>query len=244
MTTTALSTGAPPARLGVVTRFLGIITSPRDTFGSVVAHPRWLGMLLLVTVLMALFAALPMTTEAGKEAALDAQVKQMEGLGFTVDDRQYENMRAAVAFAPYTTGLFLLVSTPVLTLVVAGILFGVFNVVMGGDASFRQLFAVVVHASVISCLLQLFTGPLNYFRGAVTSATNLAALLPMLDDTSFLGRVLALTDLFLIWYVLVLAIGLGVLYRRRTQPIAITLYGLYAVVVVVVAAVMSRLGGA
>ena len=45
----------------------------------------------------------------------------------------------------------------------------------------------------------------------------------MVDPKSFVGRVLAMTDLFLIWYVLVLAIGLAVLYRRRTQPIAMAL---------------------
>ena len=114
----------------------------------------------------------------------------------------------------------------------------------GGDASFKQVFTVLVHASAISALQQLFTGPVNYFRGAVTSATNLTALLPMFEPTSFIGRVLAMTDLFLIWYLLVLAIGLGVLYRRKTQPIAITLYGIYAVGVLVLAAVMSRWGGA
>jgi hypothetical protein len=244
MRTTAVSTGAPPAPLSVLARFVGIITSPHDTFRSVVAHPRWLGLLLLVSILVGVFAALPMTTEAGKEAALEAQVRQMEGLGFTVDDGRYENMRATIAFAPYTTGLFLFVFMPALTLVIAGILFGVFSAVMGGEASFKQQFAVVVHASVIICLQQIFTGPLNYFRGAVTSATNVAALLPTLDEASWPGRILALTDLFLVWYVLVLAIGLGVLYRRRTQPIAITLYGVYAGVVLVLAAVMNRLGDA
>ena len=100
-----------------------------------------------------------------------------------------------------------------------------------------------MHAGVISTLAQLFTGPLNYFRGAVTSATNLAVLLPMVDPKSFVGRVLGMTDLFLIWYILVLAIGLAVLYRRRTQPIALTLYGVYAAGVLVIAAVMSALGG-
>jgi hypothetical protein len=35
-----------------------------------------------------------------------------------------------------------------------------------------------------------------------------------------------------------------VLYRRRTTPIAWTLYGVYAAIVLVAATVMSRLGGA
>ena len=42
---------------------------------------------------------------------------------------------------------------------IAGVLFLVFNVAMGGSATFKQLFAVFVHAGIISALQQLFTGP-------------------------------------------------------------------------------------
>ena len=85
---------------------------------------------------------------------------------------------------------------------------------------------------------------MNYLRGTMSSATNLAVLLPMIDEASFLGRLLGMVDLFIIWWLLVLAIGLGVLYRRRTQPIAISLMAVYAVIAVVVAVVRSRMGGA
>jgi hypothetical protein len=230
--------------MGLAARLIGVVTSPRETFQAVVAHPKWFGALAVVTCLMAFFAALPMTTDAGKEAAIRSNVEQMESFGMTVSDEAYEGMRRGMAIAPYTTAGAILVFAPFMTLVFAGIFFLVFNAVLGGDASFKQLFAVMAHASVISALQQIFTGPVNYFRGAVTSATNLTALLPMFEPTSFIGRVLAMTDLFLIWYVLVLSIGLGVLYRRRTQPIAMTLYGIYAVGVLVLAAVMSRMGGA
>jgi hypothetical protein len=114
---------------------------------------------------------------------------------------------------------------------------------MGGEASFKQLFAVVVHAGVISALAQLFTAPLNFARGSMGSATNLGVLLPMLDETSFVARLMGMIDLFLVWYVLVLAMGLAVLYRRKTQPIAISLLVVYGVIALTVAAVMSSLGG-
>ena len=235
--------GAPPAPMSLASRFLGIIIAPKDTFRSVVSHPKWLGMLILVTLVVSIFTALPMTTEAGKEATLRSQVEGMESFGMTVSDQAYEGMRRGMDIAPYTTGGMILVFTPIMTVVFAGILFLVFNIVLSGEATFKQVFTVMVHASVISALQQLFTGPVNYFRGAVTSATNLAVLLPMVDPRSFAGRVLAMTDLFLIWYLLVLAIGLGVLYKKKTVPIAGTLYAVYAVLVLGFAAVMSRLGG-
>ena len=55
----------------------------------------------------------------------------------------------------------------------------------------------------------------------------------MFDDTSFIGKLVGMIDLFIIWWLIVLAIGLAVLYRRRTQPIAMTLFGIYAVIAVV-----------
>jgi hypothetical protein len=135
-----------------------------------------------------------------------------------------------------------LIFGPVVSVVIAGILWGVFAVLMGGQATFKQVFAVYVHSTVISAAGQLFTGPLNYFRGAMSSATNLSVLLPMVDEKSFIGRLLGMIDLFIIWWFVLLAIGLGVLYRRRTQPIAIGLFGLYAVIIVLLAVVMSAFG--
>jgi len=52
-----------------------------------------------------------------------------------------------------------------------------------------------------------------------------------------------MVDLFLIWWILALAIGLAVLFRRRTQPIAMSLFAVYAVIALGAAAIMSRLGG-
>jgi cellulose synthase/poly-beta-1,6-N-acetylglucosamine synthase-like glycosyltransferase len=83
----------------------------------------------------------------------------------------------------------------------------------------------------------------NYFSGHAGSVANLGALLPMLPEKSFGANLLGTVDIFIIWSVVVLAIGLGVLYKRRTQPIAISLLSVYAVIALVIALFKSR-GGA
>jgi hypothetical protein len=241
MTITSAETGATTAPMGLLSRFFGIITSPKATFQAVAASPRWLGMLLLVTLIVAFCVALPMMSEAGRQAALDNQVHQMENFGVQVNDEVYSRMAQRMWIAPYQTFGAILIFSPIVTVIFAGILFGVFTALMGGQATFKQLFSVYVHSTVISALAQLFTGPLNYFRGAVTSATNLAVMLPV-EESSFIGRLTGMIDLFLIWWIVVLSIGLGVLYRRRTQPIAFTLFGIYIVIILAAAAVMSAFG--
>ncbi len=241
MTNPTTDAGATVAPMGLLSRFVGVITSPKATFQAVVAHPKWFGMLALVTIVVAVCVSLPMTTEAGRQAALDNNVRQMENFGMQVNDEMYANMAKGMRFAVYQTFFSVLVAGPIITVIIAGILFGVFAVT-GGQATFKQLFAVYVHSTALSAVGQLFTGPLNYFRGSMSSATNLAVVLPMIDEHSFLGRLLGMIDIFLVWWLVLLAIGLGVLYRRRTQPIAIGLFAVYAVIILAAAAVMSAFG--
>jgi hypothetical protein len=242
MVNVSSETGPTPAPQSLLTRVIGVLTSPGATFKAVVAHPKWLGVLLLTCVVAAVFTALPMTTEGGQQAAIDQNVKGMEAFGVEVTDEAYAGMQRSAKMMPYMTGGTVLVMVPIMSVIIAAILFGIFAI-MGGGATFKQLFAVYVHAGVISTVQSVFTGTLNYFREAMTSATNLTVLLPMLEEGSFVARLAGFVDLFAIWWLIVLSIGLGVLYHKRTQSVAITLFSIYAVIALSVAGVMSMLGG-
>ena len=138
----------------------------------------------------------------------------------------------------------IVVFLPVFMALMAGLLIGFFNAIMGGDASFKQVFAIVVHSGVIGALQTLFVTPLNYAKESMTSSTSLAVFLPMVDDTGFFGMVLGSIDLFRIWSTLSLAIGLAVLYKKRTAPVAWSLLAIYGIIVVIIAGVRAALSGA
>ena len=67
----------------------------------------------------------------------------------------------------------------------------------------------------------------------------LGVFVPMLEETSFPARFLGAVVLLHVWWALSLAIGLGVLYRRRTGGIASSVIGLYILVALVLAVVRS-----
>lgn len=232
--------GATHAPMGLLSRFVGVITSPKATFEAVVAHPRWLGMLALVCLTIGVLVGGFLLTKAGQDAWLDAATSSpMAG---QVNDQQYAGMQKIAPYVGYIAIVQMLIVVPLVYAAVAGILFLFFNVVSGGTATFKQLFTVVVHTGPIGVLAQLFTVPMNFAQGSMSSKTNLAVFLPMTEG-SFLGRLLGTIDVFLIWQLILLAIGLGVLYRRRTQPIATTLFVVYGVIALMIAAVMTRFGG-
>jgi len=240
MTATAAAAGSTPAPKSLVARIFGMLTSPKDTFQSVVASPKWFGVLAITTLAVAFFTALPLTTDAGRQSAIDRQVSQLQSFGVQVNDEAYARMEKQSAIMPYTTAGSIVVFTPIVATIFAGILFAIFNAALGGEAAFKQVFSVLVHAGVVSSFGAVFGGVINYFRQRMDNVTNLGSLVPMLPEKSFVVGFLSAIDIFLVWWMIVLAIGLAVLYRRRTQPIAITLLSIYGVIAIVIAVVKSR----
>lgn len=232
----------PPPRLSLLQRLVGVVFSPGDTFRSVAAHPVWFGILAVQLIVTAVAFFVFFSTDVGKAAYVDQSVSSIESFGQTVDDQMYEGIRAQAEYARYIQPAFLIVFGPLMVSVIAGILYGAFTV-MGGESTYRHVFAVVCHAGVVTMLQPLLTLPLNYQRQSMSSATNLALFLPMLEEGSFAASLLGVLDLFYLWYVMVLAIGLATIYRRRTTPIAVGLLAVLFLIGVTVATVKVVLGG-
>lgn len=235
--------GAPRAQRGLLSRIIGIVFAPGETFADVVAAPKVLGVLVFIILVMAVMVGGFHFTEVGQRAWLDQAVSSTESWGREVSDEQYAGMERMAPYAGYFATAWIVCVIPLMMLITAGILYAVFNAAMGGRATFKQVFAVVAHAGVISALSTIFVMPLNYVRETMTSPTNLSMLAPGLEEGSFLARLLGSIDLFLIWWVVVLGIGLAVLYRKRTQSVVLSLLAVYAVIAVIIAGTMSAMGG-
>ena len=239
---TAESTTAPAKSLPA--RFVGILFAPRATYAAVAAQPRWLGMFLTVFLISAAASAALLSTSVGRNAVIDQQVASRESFGRPMTQAEIDRVEAFAPYFVYITPVFQLLGLSAAALIISGVAFAVFNAMMGGDATFKQVFAVVCHSGAVLAALSLFTTPLAYARESLSSATNLGVFLPFLDESSFLARMLGSIDLIFIWWMLSLAIGLGVLYRKRTGPIAITLFAVYVAIAVIIAAIKSASTGA
>jgi len=225
-------------------RIVGILTSPRATFASIVAHPSWVAPLLLVVLVIAGANFLFLRTQVGLDAMLEQQVSTVESFGQHVSDEQYQAMKAQAAYSPYIQAVSILVISPVFLLIITGILHGIFSGALGGGATFKQSLAVVAHAGIVNVVQTLFSTPLNYARESMSSATNLAVFFPFLPEGSFLSNFLGTIDLFVLWWMLVLAIGLSVLFRRTTTSIMIGLGGVYFIIALAIAAIKAAMGNA
>jgi hypothetical protein len=108
---------------------------------------------------------------------------------------------------------------------------------------FRQVLAIVAHAGVILMLRQVIAAPAAYMRETLASPMTLGLFFTMLDETSPLARFASIVDLFLLWWVVVLAIGMSVLYRKPARRLALAFMGVYVVLAGVLTIAMALTGG-
>lgn len=219
---------------GVLTRAVGIIFSPGQTFQAVVRSPQPAGILLLVCLVTSLFVGMPQFTERGRQALLDMQAQQIERLtGNPITPDAYAALERRAPYAGYLTVAFTFLFLPVFSVALAGLFFVIFNALLGGTATFKQVLAIVTHAQVIGALGAVLSAPIQFFQGAQTAAGpfNLGVLVPMLEPGGIVASILGAISLFSVWLVCVSAIGLAVLYKRRAGGIIVALLGGYLLLV-------------
>jgi Yip1-like protein len=232
------NSAATPPKLGLLARLGGVIFSPRQTFASIVAYPKWFGAMAVAVLITAVGQFALLSTDVGKQLALDQQVAAMEAFGQTVSDEAYANLEQGMERARYISPVLTIFATPLFTAMIAGLMHLVFGLIGGGNGTFRQVYAVNAHTGIFGGLLIVFTTLVTVAAGRPAGA-DLSVFVPTLEESTFIYRFLSTINFFYVWSLFVTAIGLGVLYKRRTGPIAMVLFGIYLVIALIIGFVRS-----
>ncbi|MSO45579.1 MAG: hypothetical protein EXQ59_02260 [Acidobacteria bacterium] len=231
-----------PAADSLLARFAGVLRSPRATFTSVAETPRWAAVLAVTLALTFLCGAILLETEAGRFALVDQWERTALAFGQRVDNARYLSFEDASQHGVLYAGFSALASGPILALGVSAVIFGVFNGLLRGTARFGQVLAIVAHAGVILAVRQMIATPLNYARETLASPTTLSVVFSVLDEASPLARFFSIVDLFVVWWVVALAVGVAVLYRRSARRLAVAFFGAYLALALVLALAMTLTG--
>lgn len=224
-------------------RAIGMVRAPRATLTSAIAHPRSIDLAILILVTSAVCSAGFLMTPTGRLAALDQQVRQLESFGSAVDDSTYDQLRRLVPLRPAISAGIILAGWPLMWAIGAFVLQRVGNQLGATRATFAEVFTVVVHASAILAVRELVATPINFARESLGGATSLSVLLPAFGESTFPARLLGAIDVFALWWVALVAMGLGILYHTRSLSIARWLFGAYAVSAGALALVQALRGG-
>ena len=226
-------------------RVIGMLRSPRATLRSVIARPRTLDLAILIVAISAVCSGGFFLTRVGQLAGLDQQVRQLESFGVVMTDDLYERLRAWVPYRPAISALTVLVGWPIAWLMLAAVITAIGRVAVkpAGSVAFAQVLTVIVHASSVFALRSVIATPLNYARESIGGATSLAAVLPAVGQSTFPARLLGALDIFALWWVVLLAIGLSILYETRAATIGRWLVAAYGAAAVALAVTQVLRGG-
>ena len=245
-------------------RMYGVIRHPRVTFTAILQAPSWAPVLVATTTITFLCGMGFLRTEVGRQALVDQWERTAIAFGQPVDDASYARMEETAAngsvsvLYPAATAL---ANGPALVIAISGLLFFVLNRRgadlgnhrgadpgnhRGADLSgprYVHLLTVVSYAGVILALRQVIATPVDYVRESIASPTTLVQFFTMLDESSPLARFLGVIDLFVVWWIVVLAIGVSVLYQRPTRRLALAFTGAYVALALLAALAMAVSGG-
>jgi hypothetical protein len=229
--------------MGLFARIVGVLTAPRATFENIVAHPKPAAVLLIVALVIGFAAMLPMAlNEQVFQSTVTQQVEFTERItGKQMSAEDYQKMsdraRVGIYFAPVNV----LIVLPIISMIMAGLYWVFFNAILGGMATFKQVLAIVTHSQVPAALGAVLGAPIQLMQGKMTAAGpfTLGALVAGLPPDHLVSRILGVTNVFTIWGLALSAIGLAVLYRRKTLNIFV---GLTLIYLLIVAGFMSAFG--
>jgi hypothetical protein len=197
----------------------------------------WIVVVLAVTVC----GGLLLSTPVGQQALVDERVRVTEALGGRVDDAEYARLQANPPYSVYlTSGGRLLVTPPMTLLVAAGLL--LLCRIDGVSVSYIGALAIAVHASVVLALQQVVATPLHFIAESLTSPTTVAGLLRVFDEGTLPARLFGTIDVFGLWWMWLLAVGLAAATRRPARRYVWRLLAVYVGVAAIVAAMFAILG--
>jgi len=224
-----------------VRRITGVLWRPRATMAEVVRNPAFLAAWIVVVLVVAACGSALLSTRVGRQALVDERVRVVEALGGRVDDGAYAAWQADPPALVYlTSGGRLLLTPPVTLLVALGLV--VLASASGHHIRYVVALAIAVHASVVLALQQVVATPLHYVRESLTSPTNLVGFLAMLEEGSWPARLLGSIDVFGLWWMWVLSVGLAAATGIPSRRFLWKLLMAYAGIAAVVATVFAVLG--
>jgi len=223
-------------------RVTGVLGHPRATMAELVQHPVFITTWVVVLLVVAVCGGLLLSTPIGQQALVDERVRVTEALGGRVDDAAYDRLRSDPPVSIYwTSGGRLLLTPPFTLLVTAGLVaLARFD---GARVTFVTALAIAVHATVVLAVQQVVATPLHYVNESLTSPTNLAGLLRVFDEGSVPARLLGTIDVFGLWWMWLLAVGLAAATGHPARQYIWRLLAVYLGVAAIVAAVFAVSGG-
>jgi hypothetical protein len=192
-------------------RIFGVLFSPKTTFESIARRPTWLLPLVLLCIAESAIVGV-YGHRVGWRSLIEKQLTNNSQFQQLPPADQEARIQVALKYAPIVVYVEVIVGPFLLALILAGIFWLIFNMMVGAKIGFYTSLAVSSHGLVPGILGSLVGILVLFLKDPSTVdlqhllASNAGAFLSS-DSSKWLIALLSSFDLFLFWEMILLAMG-------------------------------------
>jgi len=214
-------------------KIIGIYYRPAEVFEQLRSKTLWWVPLIIVLVVSASAVLITRPIVMPEIMAQMAQNPDIPPESLPQVQERIEN--------PLYSLLGVFVAMP-LTWVVIGLVFwGIFSM-LGGKSSFVQMFTATVWPAMVSIPGSLIKVPMMFVMETAKVHTSLVLILPPEMEETFIFRLLSQIDIFVVWTVVVMALGYSVFTGVKKKKSLWAVFIVWAIWVLVISA-FKGMGG-
>lgn len=218
-------------------KIINIFFSPSKVFPSLKEKPSWALPLIIVLIFTALTAVV--TVIATKDVALAKQEEILKERGMS--DEQIQQAKAFMTGPlPIVMGAIGAIVITAVILLIFALLINVLLPALGGVGSFARVFSVVSHSALVMVPGNIVRLLLIVLTKSIYATTSLAAFTPNLGRNSIAFQLLGSLDLFVIWEMVLVTMGIRITNDIKKNNAYILVFGIW-LGSVIISLVLGRL---
>jgi len=214
----------------------GILSSPGATLGKLMEKKQWVATLTLILTFVFIFSYISAPAKMAKSQEL---LKDSEVADYLTEEQleDFQNITSTKRIMVALWAAFI----ALIILTVASFFIYLFYGIGGTEGVYSNYFSIVVNASIIDTILPLLLGILSFFSGiGIAAYSNLANILALAPNTiTFL--VVSQFDIFQIWYLIAIALGVAVFSKisQKKSLIIVLIYFVFTAILKILFAYLS-----
>jgi hypothetical protein len=212
-------------------RLMGIFISPVETLADVARKPDFLAP-LIVLILATVAVTEILLWKVGLERLVRMGLEQSSAASRMSPEQLEQVVHQQVRIGTYTAHLGAVLGVPIILLILAGLGILIVNVIFGGRAKFKTVFSEICYADLVTLLGSLMAialiwfGDPDHFNQSNPIPSNIGYFLNPHEVSKPLYSLASSIDIFTIWFLILMSIGLAEATGRKVKPLSVFLvYG-------------------
>ena len=209
-------------------RLMGVFISPGETFEDVARKPGFWAPLIVI-VLGSVVMIETMIWKIGLERLVRAGIEQSSRASSMSPEQMDQAVSQGAKISAVIMHIAGLLGPPIVLLIIAGVGILIVNVIFGARASFKTIFSLVCYADLVSLLgvlmsvaVMLFGDP-DHFPSQNPIPGNVGFFLNPHEVSKPLYALASSVDIFTIWLLILLGVGLSKGTGGKVKPLPIFL---------------------